>query len=201
MRFKYARKKPKYSGHYYFGMSEKEYQEYKKLLVSKTKRRKKLTFYNIYLFKILDEAVLDRHYKHFFKVAIKEEQQFKITLDELTTRDYEYLGKRNGDQSIDYVSYEKRSTSQYLQGVSADTDRQYSLRLLNRIFHIPTIAFPWRYYGNFGNTYRLLGAISRIYLHYNKRSAPPACTDNPRKINGAENIRRLHLDHNIYSYV
>lgn len=109
LRFKYSRKKPPYSGYYYFGMTEEEYKEYKKLLTSKTKRRKKLTFSNIYMFKMLEEAVLYRHNTRFFKVAVKEEGQFKYFYKEFITRDYEYIGKRNGDQSIDYVSYETRT--------------------------------------------------------------------------------------------
>lgn len=60
------------------------------------------------MFKLLEEALLYRHYKYFFKVEIKDEGQFKILQDELCTRDYEFLGKRNGDQSIEYVNYETR---------------------------------------------------------------------------------------------
>lgn len=109
LRFKYARSKPQYTGYYYLGMTEQEYHNYKKQLTSKTKRRKKLTFHDVYLFKILDEAVLYRHYKHFFKIAVKNESTFKFYLDELTTRDYEYLGQRDGDQSIAFINYEARN--------------------------------------------------------------------------------------------
>ena len=108
-RFKYARKKPKYSRYYYLGLTEDEYKEYKKQLNSKTKRRQKITFNNVKLFKLLEETVLNRQYMHFFKIEIKDEKGFMIKESELTTRQYEYLGKRNGDQSIDYVSYEART--------------------------------------------------------------------------------------------
>lgn len=108
-RIQYIRRKTVYDGYYYFGLTENDYQEYKKKLKSKTKRRQKITFKNIFMFKILDECVLYRHYIHFFKVPIKEEGKFKIFQDELITRNAEYLGKRSGDQSIDYVNYEKRS--------------------------------------------------------------------------------------------
>lgn len=108
-RFTYARKKPKYSGYYYFGLTEDAYKEYLNQFQSKSKRRKKVIFKDIYLYKILDECVLFRQHKHFFKVPVAEEGTFCIHVDELETRNYEYLGKRSGDQSIDYVNYEKRS--------------------------------------------------------------------------------------------
>lgn len=108
-RFMYARSKQKYSGYYYFGLTEEEYKEYMNQFSSKSKRRKKVTFENIYLFKLLNECVLFRQYKHFFRVPIKEEGTFRIRTEKLETRNYEYLGKRSGDQTIDYVNYEKRS--------------------------------------------------------------------------------------------
>ena len=59
--------------------------------------------------KMLEECLLWRNYKHFFRIPIKEEGKFKIRLEQLTTRDMEYLGKRNGDQSIEYINHETRS--------------------------------------------------------------------------------------------
>lgn len=108
-RILYARKKKTYDGYYYFGLTEENYQEYKKQFKSKTKRRQKITFVDIFLFKMLEECLLWRNYKHFFRIPIKEESKFKIRLEQLTTRDMEYLGKRNGDQSIEYINNETRS--------------------------------------------------------------------------------------------
>lgn len=109
-RFTYARRKPTYSGFYYFGLTDDAYKEYKNQLSSKSQRRKKVIFKDIYLYKILDECVLFRQHKYFFKVPIKDEGTFCMHMDELETRNYEYLGKRNGDQSIEYVNNETRRT-------------------------------------------------------------------------------------------
>lgn len=108
-RFKYARSKTKYNGYYYFGLTEDAYSEYKKQLNSKTKRRQKVTFTDVVLCKLLEEAVLSRQHTRFFRVEIPEEKGFVMKMSELTTRQYEYLGKRNGDQSIKYVNYEART--------------------------------------------------------------------------------------------
>ena len=109
-RLKYIRNKTKYSGYYYFGLTEDSYEKYKSAFKSKTKRRQKFVFNDIYLYKILDECILHTQYKYFFKLPVKTESNFCVHLDELITRDAEYLGKRSGDQSIDYVNYEKRSS-------------------------------------------------------------------------------------------
>lgn len=108
-RILYARRKTQYDGYYYFGLSENEYEIYKKQLKSKTKRRQKITFDTIYIYKILDECILHRHHIHFFKIPVKTDGKFCIKLTDFTTRDFEYLGKRSGDQSIEYIDYDKRS--------------------------------------------------------------------------------------------
>lgn len=108
-RILYIRRKKIYDGYYYFGLTEENYQAYKQHLRSKTKRRQKITFKDLYTFKLLEECILWRHYEHFFRIPIKEEGRFVIKFDELTTRDAEYIGKRTGDQTIEYINDETRS--------------------------------------------------------------------------------------------
>lgn len=108
LRFQYAKRKTPYSGYYYFGLTDEEYAEYKKQFKSKTKRRQKFTFKNLFLYKILNECLIYRHRTHFFKVEMPEDK-FSLFKEEFTIRQFEYLGKRNGDQSIEYVSDETRS--------------------------------------------------------------------------------------------
>ena len=106
-RIKYKREKRKYDGWYYFGMTEEEYQTYK--IQSKNKRRKSFTLNTFFAFKIFDELLLDRKYKYFFKFKFPVDVGFKFYKKEYSIKNFEYIGKRNGDQSIEIVNYETRT--------------------------------------------------------------------------------------------
>lgn len=54
IRLKYARKKPKWNGKYYFGLTTDQYKE----RFSKKHRREKIDFGTVWMFKILDEAMI-----------------------------------------------------------------------------------------------------------------------------------------------
>lgn len=105
LRIKYKRSKTRYDGFYYFGLSESEFENYKKQF-GKTRRRKKFTFERIYAFKIKEECLLNNRYKHIFKLKYPVDVGFVLKLNNYTTRNFEYIFKRNKDNKIEPISYE-----------------------------------------------------------------------------------------------
>ncbi|MBO7211736.1 MAG: hypothetical protein J6V44_12130 [Methanobrevibacter sp.] len=65
-------RKDSFEGYYYFGLTEERFHEYSDQL-PKTKRggrRRKFTFNNIMLYKLLDELVFANSYKYVFQVYL-----------------------------------------------------------------------------------------------------------------------------------
>jgi hypothetical protein len=106
LRIKYKRNKTKYDGYYYFGLSESEYEEFQKQF-KKTGRKKKIaTFDRIYAYKIKEECLLNNRYKHIFKMKYPADVGFTLKLNNYTTRNFEYIFKRNKDNTIQPINYE-----------------------------------------------------------------------------------------------
>jgi hypothetical protein len=75
-RIQYVRKKNKYDGYYYFGMTEKMYEQYKDCF--KTGRRhEKVKFERLFLYKLFSELFDTTPFTRFFRVEIPEEKGFK----------------------------------------------------------------------------------------------------------------------------
>ena len=106
LRIKYKRSKTKYDGFYYFGLTEEEFVNYKKQFKKTGRRRKKVIFDNIYAYKIKEECFANHKYKHFFKLAYPADVGFVLKLYDYTTRNFEYIFKRNKDNTIQPVNYE-----------------------------------------------------------------------------------------------
>lgn len=106
LRIKYKRAKIRWDGYYYFGLTEKDYQNYLAQKGKKSTRRRKFTFKKIFLFKILDECLLHHKYKHIFKIKYPAENGFKIYREEMISRSFEYIYKRGKDNKIKPISYE-----------------------------------------------------------------------------------------------
>lgn len=105
-RIQYVRKKNKYDGYYYFGMTEKMYNQYKEHF--KTGRRhKKVRFERLFLYKLFSEVFDTTPFTRFFKIEIPEEKGFKEWVENLETSKFEYIGKRV-DKKFIPVDYEKR---------------------------------------------------------------------------------------------
>jgi len=66
LRFKYRSSKTQFNGEYYFGLSQRQFDEYCGKFTKNKKKNPKLTFKDIILYKILDECLLDRNKKYFF---------------------------------------------------------------------------------------------------------------------------------------
>ena len=106
LRIKYKRSKVKYDGNYYFGLTEEEFENYKKQFKKTGRRRRKVTFDKIYAYKIKDECLMDHRYKHIFKLNYPADGGFILKLKNYTTRNFEYVFKRNKDNTIQPISYE-----------------------------------------------------------------------------------------------
>lgn len=116
LRIKYYRNKTKFDGYYYFGMNEDEFKNYQSQFKKKVgKRRTKIKLDNVFMYKILDEAVLDHSKKYFFKIAYPEDCGFIMNKKEYVARDIQYILKRNKDNSIEPVSYEQTNSNKYVK--------------------------------------------------------------------------------------
>lgn len=110
-RIKYRWSKTKYDGYYYFGLTDGEYQKYLAQFKPGGRRREKVKFDKLYLYKILDEALLRHEFKHYFRIKYPEDCGFTMYVENYTARDFEYILKRNSDNSVEPVSYEQKKPS------------------------------------------------------------------------------------------
>lgn len=99
LRIKYKRSKPQFNGLYYFGLSEEEYELYN----MKKKGRKSITFEELYLFKIMDEAFLDKGKKYFYSLSVKEEMGFKEHVKDYKTSNFSLIGKRDSKGEVKLI--------------------------------------------------------------------------------------------------
>jgi hypothetical protein len=109
LRIKYKRNKTKYDGYYYFGLSDSEFEDYQKQFKKTGRKKKIVTFDKIYAYKIKDECLLNNRYKHIFKIAYPADVGFTLKLNNYTTRNFEYIFKRNKDNTIQPINYENRN--------------------------------------------------------------------------------------------
>lgn len=102
IRIKYnlERKTKPWTGYYYFGLTEDEYNE----LFSEKKGRlkKKIVFPKICLCKVKEEAALFRLHKYFFRTPWHEEKGWKIWLENYETRNIELIGERGADKKVHF---------------------------------------------------------------------------------------------------
>ena len=106
LRIKYKRNKTRYSGYYYFGLTDSEFENYRKQFNKTGRRRQKVTFDKIYAFKIEEECTMQNKYKHIFRLSYPVDVGFVLKLNNYTTRNFEYIFKRNKDNKIEPISYE-----------------------------------------------------------------------------------------------
>ena len=87
-----------YNGEYYFGLTEAEFNYYQSQI--KSKRRSKIHFRNIQLYKIKEECFLEKSKKHFFKLYYPIDVGWSFNLSEISTRNFEYFAKRDTQNKI-----------------------------------------------------------------------------------------------------
>lgn len=115
LRIKYKKAKTKYSGYYYFGMTEKAFQEYKSKIKSTGRRREKFEFKYIQMFKILEECLLHKQYKHIFRIKYPEDCGFTMFKKNWVARDFDYIYKRDKDNNIEPISYEQKKRNKHVK--------------------------------------------------------------------------------------
>lgn len=91
LKYKYAQEQ--YNGIYYFGLNEAEWEYFQSQQSSK--RRNKVTFKNIRLYKIKDESFLDSSKKYFFELNYPVDVGWYFNKEEITTRNYRYFAYRD----------------------------------------------------------------------------------------------------------
>lgn len=112
LRIKYKRAKTQYDGYYYFGLTDERFNE----IQSKGKKKKrKAKFSNLVMYKILDECLLHHEYKHIFRIAYPEDCGFTIYKENYEARNFEYILKRNKDNSVEPVAYEQKNNNKYVK--------------------------------------------------------------------------------------
>lgn len=115
LRIQYKKSKTKYDGYYYFGLTDKEFQEYKHKIKPTGKRRQVIHFDKIVLYKILEECFIHKEYKHIFRIKYPEDCGFIMKKEKWAAKDFDYMYKRNKDNLIEPVSYEQKSSNKYVK--------------------------------------------------------------------------------------
>lgn len=62
---------------------------------NKNKRRSKLKFQDLLLYKIREESFIDKSKTHFFEVYYPIDVGWKFTKNEISTRNFRYIGYRD----------------------------------------------------------------------------------------------------------
>lgn len=99
----YKRENRVYDGFYYFGMTEKEFQNYQSQKKHTGKRRKIFTFNRVYAYKIKEEAFADRSNRYFFKLSYPEDVGWAFYKENWSTRRASYFAYRDKDNKIQLI--------------------------------------------------------------------------------------------------
>jgi hypothetical protein len=91
LNYKYAQEV--YNGIYYFGLSEAEWEFYNSQITSK--RRNKIKFLNLKLYKIKEECFLDKSKIYFFELNYPIDVGWSFSKEEIKTRNFRYFAKRD----------------------------------------------------------------------------------------------------------
>lgn len=92
IRFLYKQRKPEWSGYCYFGLTEEKFKS-----IYLNKRNIVFNFGDVYLYRILDECLLNLNYNHFFRVKLYGAPGYKVFFENYSTKDAEYFLKRSFD--------------------------------------------------------------------------------------------------------
>jgi len=101
LRLKHRIAKPKFNGEYYFGLTQREFDEYCGDLSKK--RKPQIIIKNAFLYKILEECLLDRQKKHFFVWYFSQDLGYTYLRRELKTKNFKYIYKRNDKNEIETI--------------------------------------------------------------------------------------------------
>lgn len=93
LRLKYNYAQEIYNGLYYFGLNDVEWEFYQSQMASK--RRNKIKFIDLKLYKIKEECYLDKSKTHFFILYYPIDVGWFFTEKEITTRGFKYFAERD----------------------------------------------------------------------------------------------------------
>ncbi len=106
LRVKYKKAKTQWDGYYYFGLTDEEFEYYKSQMKKSGRRRRKFHFKQITMFKILEELLSKRRFNHIFKIPYPLDVGFRHVREDVVTRNFEYILRRNKDGKMEPVSHE-----------------------------------------------------------------------------------------------
>lgn len=106
LRVKYKRARIKWDGYYYFGLNDEDFEYYKSQIKKSGRRRQKFHFKQIKLYKLLDEVLITKRYNHIFKILYPLDVGFLHIREDVITRNFDYILRRNKDGIMEPVSYE-----------------------------------------------------------------------------------------------
>ena len=109
LRIKYKRNKTKYSGYYYFGLTDNEFEKYKAQFKKTGRRRKWISFDKLKAYKILEECILDHRFKHIFKFEYPEDVGFSFYNENIKIKNLEYIYKVIKNNKLEPMDYEGRN--------------------------------------------------------------------------------------------
>ena len=101
-------RKDKFDGYYYIGLTEERFHEYTDQL-PKTKRggrRKKFTFKNVMLYKLLNELVVANSYKYVFSVYLNADVGWTCYRSEFTSNQIKLIATIDENKKVKYLKNE-----------------------------------------------------------------------------------------------
>lgn len=122
LRYRHCVEKPPYSGEYYFGLSEQEYQDYIKAYEPLAKKRlnescliKTCFLKKIRFFKLLKECQTHAYYKYHFAYKLPFEEGYIIDEENIEIDNYRMVSYRDEDnQIVNLEKNGKRNRYKYL---------------------------------------------------------------------------------------
>lgn len=106
IRVRYNKSRTQWDGYYYFGLTDEEFKYYESQIKKSGRRRQKFHFKKIILHKLLDELLITKRYNHIFKIPYPLNVGFLHIREDVITRNFEYILRRNKDGKMEPVSYE-----------------------------------------------------------------------------------------------
>lgn len=99
-------KKLPYNGRYYFGMTEREYEEYKSNYKNIGRKRSNVTLKNLYAYRILEELIYNRTKIYIFEIDIPMKMGYTFYKKTMTMRNNKFrlIGKRIDRDEIDFFN-------------------------------------------------------------------------------------------------
>lgn len=98
IRILYNKRKIKWDGYYYFGLTEEQYNNYLSQQKGRGRKRKWFNFGTVMLYKILDECKINEYNKeYFFRVPYIVDLGYKTLENDYVTDKAEYLFYRKNE--------------------------------------------------------------------------------------------------------